>query len=574
MKRIVHQRRAAGPSDAAALGPAHIVIASATLNAQRMSDFFYNAPIVRLGSSSHPVQVLYAEKPTASQALVEASLELVMRIHTERARSPGDDILVFLTGHEEIATATHALRELAANTDGSSRDMPDLLVLPIHASLPAAEQAKVFEPAPDGVRKVIIATNVAETSLTLPGVRVVIDPGMVKEKYFDREKGMEILSVVPISKSSACQRAGRAGRTSSGDVYRLYTEAQFKNMAAEQLPEICRTNLANTVLLLKTMGLSNIADIDWLDPPSLASWTQAMRVLFWLGALDANGALTLRGAEMARLPLEPSLSRVLLAAADLQCLQACASMCAMTVGEEPFHRAGPHELVEAAESARAQYDRAEGDHVTMLLLFHDWGRVDPHLRDGWCRMQGVNARAMRTADAVRSQLLGMMQKARHSGHHTATHTLPETEVRRRCRQALCEGYFFQSARRIRGTALFVTQHEPQQTVALRNKCCKALQEADFVVFSELVWAGRPTMQRVSMVEPSWLEPLLPRLRQLDIDRLMGALSQGGSEVVPEARAQRDATCSNLRRNNDEDVASARKRFLERQYATSHRKARV
>ena len=221
------------------LGPERLVIASATLDAKRMSAFFFDAPVVRIGGMPFPIRLLHASKPSSAQALVEAALELVLRVHTERADAVSEDILVFLTGQEEIATATHALRELATEIEASSdQPLPGLLVLPIHASLPSDEQARVFVPAPEGVRKVILATNVAETSLTLPGVRVVIDLGMVKEKHFDREKGIEVLSVVPISQSSARQRAGRAGRTAPGDVYRLYTEVQLAQMTAEQVHSV------------------------------------------------------------------------------------------------------------------------------------------------------------------------------------------------------------------------------------------------------------------------------------------------------------------------------------------------
>ncbi|KAL3923383.1 MAG: hypothetical protein SGPRY_004235, partial [Prymnesium sp.] len=526
MKRLVARRRSGLREEP---GPMRIVIASATLDAERMSSFFFGAPIVKLDHAAHPVEILYAAKPTAPQALVESALELVIRVHEERVDSPHDDILVFLTGQEEISTATHALRELVAEQESAANKPSSLLVLPIHASLPSEEQAKVFEPAPQGVRKVIMATNVAETSLTLPGVRVVIDLGMVKEKHYERDKGMEILSVVPISQSSARQRAGRAGRTASGHVYRLYTESQFAQMELEQQPEICRMNLANTVLLLKSMGLNDVATLDWIDPPDSTSLAHAMRVLFLLAALDGDGKLTDRGAEMARLPLEPSLSRVLLASAELECLDECASMCAMAVGEEPFHRAGRIELIEAAQATRAKYDGPEGDHVTLLRVYQDWKRVEPHQRDQWCHTHGLNARAMRMADAVRIQLLGMVREAGVGALEKSTNRMTEGSANQRCRRALCEGLFFQSARRMRGTALFVTYNEPHQTVALRSSSSRALQDAEVVVFSELTWAGRVVMQRVSAVDHGWLEHLLPRLRQYEAQRRMGMTEPSNSK---------------------------------------------
>jgi ATP-dependent RNA helicase DHX8/PRP22 len=153
--------------------------------------------------------------------------------------------------------------------------LPRLEVLPLHATLPVEEQTRVFAPAVRGVRRLIVATNIAETSVTLPHVRVVIDAGQVKEKHYANDKGMEVLSVVPISQSAATQRAGRAGRTAAGTVWRLYTEAQFKSMPAAPAPEIRRCNLANVVLGLKRMGLKELHAVDWLDPPEPAALRQA-----------------------------------------------------------------------------------------------------------------------------------------------------------------------------------------------------------------------------------------------------------------------------------------------------------
>ena len=269
LKRMICRRRelqlqsCGGASAHDRIGPDRLVIASATLDANRMSKFFFDAPVIHIGAMKYPIRLLHAARPSPAHALVEAALELVLRIHVERADSPHDDILVFFTGQDEITTATHALRELVTEVQASSsRPQLDLLALPIHASLPSEEQARVFAPAPAGVRKVILATNVAETSLTLPGVRVVIDLGMVKEKNFDRDKGIEVLSVVAISQSSARQRAGRAGRSAPGDVYRLYTEAQFTQMSAEQVPLLCCTPLSCVSAFVRSCSRALVLSCD------------------------------------------------------------------------------------------------------------------------------------------------------------------------------------------------------------------------------------------------------------------------------------------------------------------------
>ena len=239
-------------------GLQRVLIASATLDTAKLARYFFDAPVLHVPGRRFPVSVLHAAEPTSSHALVDAALELVLRLHVERPlrRAAGcegdrgvdefaergvaaDDVLVFCTGQEEIATAAHALTALEAQLreDGPAAVAP-LLVLPLHATLSVEEQQRVFAPAPLGSRKVVFATNVAETSLTIPGIGFVIDPGFVKEKRYDHERGMEVLTVVPIAKSAATQRAGRAGRTAPGHVYRLYTEAQWAKMDVEQLPEV------------------------------------------------------------------------------------------------------------------------------------------------------------------------------------------------------------------------------------------------------------------------------------------------------------------------------------------------
>ena len=240
-------------------GLQRVLIASATLDTAKLARYFFDAPVLHVPGRRFPVSVLHAAEPTSSHALVDAALELVLRLHVERplrGRAAGcegdrgvdevaergvaaDDVLVFCTGQEEIATAAHALTALEAQlrADGPA-SAASLLVLPLHATLSVEEQQRVFTPAPFGSRKVVFATNVAETSLTIPGIGIVIAPGFVKEKRYDHERGMEVLTVVPIAKSAATQRAGRAGRTAPGHVYRLYTEAQWAKMDVEQLPEV------------------------------------------------------------------------------------------------------------------------------------------------------------------------------------------------------------------------------------------------------------------------------------------------------------------------------------------------
>ncbi len=605
LKRMLDNRRERADGDSSLPAPLRaggglqrVIIASATLDTAKLSRYFFDAPVVHVPGRRFPVSVLHAAEATPTHTLVDAAIELVLRLHLERplrgtagetvARAGGngcddgdhhgrqglhghlghhdhhghdrsgdlegkgsvddgegvegdtaaDDVLVFCTGQEEIATAAHALTALEAQmrVEASSTVAP-LYVLPLHATLPGEEQQRVFAPAPAGSRKVVLATNVAETSLTIPGVGVVVDPGLVKEKRYDHERGMEVLAVVPISQSAATQRAGRAGRTAPGRVYRLYTEAQLGKMEPVQLPEVARTNLAHVVLQLKAIGLHDVASLEWLDPPEPLALRRALRQLYLLGALDADGALTAHGRLMGRLPLEPSLACMLLAAVAAGCAPAAASICAMACGEDPYCRSGVPTLLAAAAATRERFESVDGDHVSLLRLFDAWAAVAPGARAEWCQAHGVRARVLRTASDVQRQLLQLL-RATGAVEPDRQARLSEAEVSVRCRRALAQGYFFHAARRMRGTLIFQTLSDPPQSLSLHaggSSGCghdggaqapsssRRLLHAEFVVFSELAWAGRAVMLRASAVEWAWLEPHLPKLHTVDEARLLGIL---------------------------------------------------
>lgn len=209
-------------------------------------------------------------------------------------------------------------------------DAPELIILPVYSALPSEMQSRIFDPAPPGSRKCIIATNIAEASLTIDGVFYVVDPGFSKIKVFNPKLGMDTLVVAPISQASARQRAGRAGRTGPGKCYRLYTENAYKNeMLGTTVPEIQRTNLANTVLLLKAMGINDLINFDFMDPPPVQTLIAALENLYALNALDDEGLLTKLGRRMAEFPLEPPLSKMLLTSVDLSCADEIITIIAM-----------------------------------------------------------------------------------------------------------------------------------------------------------------------------------------------------------------------------------------------------
>lgn len=283
-----------------------LLISSATLDAQKFSEFFDNAPIFRIPGRRYPVDIYYTKAPEADY--IDAAVVSVLQIHVTQ---PEGDILVFLTGQEEIETANEMLSE---RTRKLGTKIKELMILPIYSTLPSDMQGKIFEPTPPGARKVVLATNIAETSLTIDGIVYVIDTGFCKQNSYSAKTGMESLIVTPVSKASANQRAGRAGRVSAGKCFRLFTAWAYKNeLEDNSIPEIQRTNLGNVVLLLKSLGINDLLNFDFMDPPPHETLVLALEQLYAIGALNHMGELTKLGRRMAEFPVDPMMSKMILA---------------------------------------------------------------------------------------------------------------------------------------------------------------------------------------------------------------------------------------------------------------------
>ncbi|KAJ2726454.1 ATP-dependent RNA helicase [Coemansia sp. Benny D115] len=271
--------------DVTGLDDLRVVVMSATLDAERFSSYFNDAPILYVAGRQFPVTTYYTVTPQSDY--LDAAHLAALQIHTETPSNSGD-ILIFLAGQEDIENVERLLMDSASSLP---KGVPALLPCPIFAALPQAQQAKVFDPAPEFTRKVILATNIAETSLTIPGIRYVIDSGVHKVRGFDPRVG-ESLLVEPVSKSSARQRAGRAGREAAGACYRLYTEADFAQLPEDSVPEIKRCQLAMVVLQLKASGVKDVMSFDFMDRPSRKALKHALMELYALEALDDQGELT------------------------------------------------------------------------------------------------------------------------------------------------------------------------------------------------------------------------------------------------------------------------------------------
>ncbi|CAO3590225.1 unnamed protein product [Absidia cylindrospora] len=466
-----------------------LVITSATLDADKFATYFNNCPIFTIPGRTYPVEVLYTKDPEPDY--LDAALITVMQIHLSE---PPGDILLFLTGQEEIDTSAEILYE---RMKALGSDVPELIILPVYSALPSEMQSKIFDPAPPGSRKVVIATNIAETSITIDGVYYVIDPGFVKQNKWDAKLGMDSLVVVPISQAAARQRAGRAGRTGPGKCYRLYTEPAYRNeMLPNTIPEIQLLNLSMTVLTLKAMGINDLLHFDFMDPPPEANLIQALEQLYALQALDDEGLLTRLGRKMAEFPLEPQLSKMLIQSVDLGCSEEILTVVAMLTAGNVFYR--PKEKQAQADSKKAKFHQPEGDQLTLLTVYNGWKASN--FASPWCFDNFIQARSMKRAQDVRKQLLGIMDRYKHDIVSCGNNY---TKV---CK-ALVSGYFRNAAKKdpqegyktlLEGTPVYI-----HPSSALFNK------GPEWVIYHEIVFTSKEYMREVTVIEPKWLTESAP-----------------------------------------------------------------
>lgn len=412
-----------------------LIVTSATMNAEKFSHFFGGAPSFTIPGRTFPVDVLFSKTPC--EDYVDSAVKQVLSIHLAQAAG---DILVFMTGQEDIEICCQVVSERLSQLD----DAPPLAVLPIYSQMPADLQAKIFDATDDGQRKCIVATNIAETSLTVDGIMYVVDAGYSKLKVYNPRVGMDSLQITPISQANANQRSGRAGRTGSGTAYRLYTEMAFRNeLFANTIPEIQRTNLANTVLLLKSLGVKNLLEFDFMDPPPQDNILTSMYQLWVLSALDNVGDLTPIGKKMSEFPMEPSLSKILIASVEYGCSAEVLTIVSMLSVPSVFYR--PKERQEESDAAREKFFVAESDHLTLLHVYTQW-RTNGY-RDSWCTQHFLHAKLLRKAREVRTQLEDIMKTQRLNIVSCGT----DWDVVRKC---ITSGYFHQAAR-VKGIGEYV-----------------------------------------------------------------------------------------------------------------------
>ncbi|KAF8344416.1 P-loop containing nucleoside triphosphate hydrolase protein [Amanita rubescens] len=472
-----------------------IIVMSATLDALKFQKYFglhseQTAPLFKVPGRTHPVEVFYTQEPEPDY--VEAA------IRTKTLATSFSSLLE----RKEIEESCRKIKIEADDLTSSDSSVGPLICIPLYSSLPPQQQQRIFDPAPpartpDGApgRKIVVSTNIAETSLTIDGIVYVVDPGFSKQKVYNPRIRVESLLVSPISKASAQQRSGRAGRTRPGKCFRLYTEQDFMKELEEQThPEILRSNLSNTVLELMKLGIKDLVHFDYVDAPAPETLMRALELLNFLAAIDDDGALTALGKLMAEFPLDPQLSKLLISSPEFKCSNEILTITAMLSVPNIWLR--PNNQRREADAAKAKLTVPDGDHLTLLNVYNQYQQN--LYNKNWAWQNYVAQRALAQADNVRSQLQRVMERSEID----LLSLEDEKKLYLNIRKALVCGFFAQVAHK-EGEKGSYTTVKDHQVVALHPSCGLDTQP-EWVIFNEFVLTTRNFIRTVSEVQPDWL----------------------------------------------------------------------
>ena len=466
-----------------------LIVTSATMNSKKFSTFFGNAPIYMIPGRTFQVSYHYGK--STPEDYVDAAVKKAIEVHLQY---PQGDILVFMTGQEDIEATCLLLNERLKKL---GENVPKIVILPIYSQLPSDYQARIFKKTEH--RKCIVATNIAETSLTLDGVKYVIDTGLCKLKVYNPKIGMDALRVTPISQANANQRGGRAGRTGPGLCFRLYTEHSFNSeMWENNVPEIQRTNLANVVLLLKSLKIDNLLEFDFMDAPPHDTILNSMYQLWQLGALDDKGDLTDLGKVMVEFPLDPALSKILIVSEKYGCSSEIATIVSMLNVQSIFVR--PKDYEKQADLARERFYIPESDHLTLLNVYEKW-RLNGNSME-WANENYLNYKSLKKVNDVRKQIILIML----NNNIQLVSCKNNWEDVRKC---IIAGYFLNSAK-LKGIGEYVNLRTGIPCVLHPSSAIYSLgYTPDYCVYHELIMTSKEYMSCVTAIEPSWLVEVVP-----------------------------------------------------------------
>ncbi|CAF3362466.1 unnamed protein product [Rotaria socialis] len=468
--------------------PLHILVMSATMNVDLFSNYFNQAPVLYLQGRQYPIDVFHVQESQTDY--IHASLITLFQIH--RSKPLNEGILIFLTGQDEIDSTCKTIKHIVAS---GTESLEPILVLPLYANMTTMKQMLVFKQTPMNIRKVIVSTNIGETSITIPGIRHVIDCGCVKIKTFNPQTGLELLQVQKISQAQAWQRTGRAGRECPGACYRMYTEDEYEKLAPTPIPELLRCNLATAALQILAMGITNISNFDFVSKPDEKSIAAALRELIYLRAVQASNdntyELTDDGRKMACFPLDPKLSRCLLASSDLGCLEEMLKLVSIMSVDTIFLTSS--NINEKMKMQRQKFTMNEGDHLTLLNVYKTF--IANKKTKEWCQMNKINRRNLLRACAIRKQLRRICVELQLNIKSCGTKFSS-------VRQALAHGLFMNVAEYFKEND-YRTIND-RHIVKIHPSSVLFGAKPSLVVFTELIQTTKRFIRDITVVEPEWL----------------------------------------------------------------------
>lgn len=480
------------------LAPLKILIMSATMDVDHFSKYFNNCQAVYLEGRTYPVNVFYTTKPYDDYQTT--CVATFFNIHK---KAPANhDVLIFLTGQEEIESVAHQIRTLSKDPDVEG---PNVRIFTLYAAQPSTQQMLVFQPMPPNTRKVIISTNIAETSVTISGIKYVIDSGMVKARAFHPSTGLELLKVQRISQEQAWQRTGRAGRDSEGFCYRIYTRSQFEAMKTTTVPEIQRANLNTVTLQLLALNI-NALQFDFMDKPPKEAVLAALQQLHLLQAVkfsETNStssenvlqpvniekshiSLTGLGKKLAKFPLDPRYSKILLNGEHFGCLEEALTIVALLSGESIL--LSPPSKKDVATERRNKFKSAYGDHITLLNIYREFNNVGQNNKRSWCQEYYINMRNILHAREVRNQLQEICKKCDLNVLSSCGSDLDQL------RKCLLSGLFMNVAQLYRDR-MYITL-DKRQMVYIHPGSILHGQQPHLIIYSEVVQTNKCYVRQI------------------------------------------------------------------------------
>ncbi len=472
------------------LPPLKVVVTSATIEKEKFANYFDDAPVLDVPGRLHKVEMHYNNN---FDDYTKGAAEQVKQIVQNNLDG---DILIFMTGQDDIKKTIKEIESL---------NLPDILILPLHGQLSPEEQDKIFSSAQQ--RKIIVSTNIAETSVTVPGVKHVIDSGMIKQIEFNVETGIESLEVREHAQSGCTQRAGRVGRISAGHCWCLYSQNSFENRKKFQVPEIKRSNLAHVVLIMKKIGIDDLNDFDFIDRPDPRSFQKSIEELKDLGALDEEGQITKIGELMSELPLEPKISRMLIEANKYDCVDAVTTIASFLGQRNVLVR--PRNKQYEADEAHRKFKVAGSDFLTLLKVWQDY--QNNYNNPNFCHDNFLNQKVLKEVSTVRHQLLRILRRNKIYSSNSADRELIEKSITAGLISDLMvyNGYYSYQRVKDEETGFYI---HPSSVVFGSGS-------PDFFVPSKIVETKKVYARNIQVVKKEWIKELAPHLVTSDNSRV-------------------------------------------------------